>query len=70
MTEAPELAAEDLLSQILSAVRLSGTVFLQGEFRTPWSVASPTGREIAAMLEPGTQRLGLLHAVLEEELCP
>src|SRR5512142_178292 len=69
MTAAPESAnaAEDLLSQVLGTVRLSGTVFLQGEFRTPWGVASPTGPEIAAMLEPGARRLVLLHAVLEGE---
>lgn len=72
MTAAPEPAAaadaaDDLLSQVLGTVRLSGTVFLQGEFRTPWGVASPTGPEIAAMLEPGARRLVLLHAVLEGE---
>ncbi len=71
MTVAPDSAAadaaEDLLSQVLRTVRLSGAVFLRGEFRAPWGVATPTGPEIAAVLEPGARRLALLHAVLEGE---
>lgn len=72
MTAAPESAAqpgarEDLLSQVLSTVRLSGAVFLRGEFHAPWGVSTPTGPEIAALVAPGARRLALLHAVLEGE---
>lgn len=73
MTDAPRSPgwekdpAEELLSQVLATFRLSSAVFLRGEFRDPWGVSTPPGPDIAALLEPGSHRLALLHAVLEGE---
>lgn len=57
MIGAPSLLAEtpdtDLLSQLLSALRLSGSVFLDGKFTAPFAVSSPARWQAA----PGFDRL-------------
>ena len=57
MTGTPPLVAEtldnDLLSQLLSSVRLTGSVFLDGQFRAPFGVISPARWEET----PGFSRL-------------
>ena len=68
MTGAPPLLAEtpdgDLLSQLLSSVRLTGSVFLDGQFSAPFGVISPARWEET----PGFSRLrhaSVFHLVTE-----
>ena len=68
MTGTPPLVAEtldnDLLSQLLSSVRLTGSVFLDGQFRAPFGVISPARWEET----PGFSRLrhaSVFHLVTE-----
>jgi AraC-like DNA-binding protein len=70
MTEAPKSFAAtpvegDVLSDILRVVRLSGDIFLKSEFREPWSVVTPSKRELTAALEPTAQTFVLFHMVAE-----
>jgi len=53
----------DLLSDVLAHVRLSGSVFLRGEYSSPWSLDSPGPSELIALLAPGAQRLVLFHVL-------
>lgn len=55
----------DLLSDVLRVVRLSGAVFLRGEFAAPWGFTSPGATELANVLSPGASRLVLFHVVME-----
>jgi AraC-like DNA-binding protein len=47
----------------LDRLRLEGAIFLRAEYRDPWSYVSLTGRETAAILRPGTERVVLFHLV-------
>jgi hypothetical protein len=64
-TEAPPDAdvATDLLSDVLSRIRLSGAVFLRGEYAAPWAFDSPPAVELASLLAPDAERLILFHIV-------
>jgi AraC-like DNA-binding protein len=53
----------DLLSDVLSRVRLSGAIFLRGEYAAPWAFDSPESRDLVALLAPGAPRLVLFHVV-------
>ncbi|HXN15247.1 MAG TPA: AraC family transcriptional regulator [Usitatibacter sp.] len=55
----------DLLSEVLAHVRLSGAIFLRGEYAAPWAFDSPESHELAAVLAPGAKRLILFHIVRE-----
>lgn len=57
--------AVDVLSDVLSAVRISGSVLFQAEFCAPWSLASPPTREFAPMFVPNARRMLLFHIVAE-----
>ena len=55
----------DLLSDVLSHVRLAGAMFLRGEYSAPWSLDSPDAADLVALLAPGAERLILFHIVNE-----
>jgi AraC-like DNA-binding protein len=69
LIEAPEapaaLAEADLLSDVLSHVRLCGAIFLRGEYSAPWAFDSPESDELRKMLAPGAERLVLFHIIRE-----
>lgn len=53
----------DVLSDILQSLRLSGAIFLRGEFRSPWGVSAPTAAEMAQLLRPGMGYTLVFHIV-------
>jgi AraC-like DNA-binding protein len=55
----------DLLSEVLSHVRLSGAVFLRGEYAAPWAFDSPESHGLIQVLAPGAERLILFHIIRE-----
>jgi AraC-like DNA-binding protein len=55
----------DLLSDVLAHIRLSGAVFLRGEYSAPWAFETPGAKGLAALLSPGTVRLVLFHVMRE-----
>ncbi|CAM5765036.1 AraC family transcriptional regulator [Labrys miyagiensis] len=69
LIETPDVAVAtqrvDLLSDILAHIRLSGAVFLRGEYSAPWALASPEHPDLVALLAPGTARLILFHIIRE-----
>ena len=67
---APALPASDrtaLLSDVLRHIRLTGSVFLQGEYSSAWALDSPDSSDIIKMLAPQAHRLILFHFVREGE---
>ncbi|KAA3449570.1 AraC family transcriptional regulator [Mesorhizobium sp. SARCC-RB16n] len=56
---------QDLLLDVLSQVRLSGSIFLMGEYRAPWALDSPEAADMAKLLAVGSKRLILFHIVQE-----
>jgi AraC-like DNA-binding protein len=57
----------DVLSDVLRVVRLSGAVFFNAEFSSPWSISSPRGDELAAMILPSAECVALFHVLVEGE---
>lgn len=55
----------DALSEALRSVRMTGAIFLNAEFRQPWSFAAPLAQQAAPVLAPGTERLINYHLVVE-----
>ncbi len=45
----------DVLSEVLSAVRLTGSVFFDVTARSPWVAEAPPSAEIADAVMPGAQ---------------
>lgn len=58
----------DALTDVLRAMRLSGAVFLEGEFTAPWCVSSQVGPEDCRLFMPPPARLIAYHYVLEGRL--
>ena len=56
--------ATDVLSDVLSAVHLSGAVFFDFELSSPWVLEAPPSREIAATVMPGAERVIEFHLML------
>ncbi len=54
----------DVLSDVLSAVRLSGAIFFDIDAGTPWVGESPRARTIANAIMPGAQHIISFHAAL------
>lgn len=52
-----------LLADVLSHVRLSGAIFMRGEYGEPWAFETPETRQLSAMLAQGFERLIPFHAV-------
>jgi AraC-like DNA-binding protein len=67
--ETPRVAAaadrSRLLSDVLAQVRLSGALFLKGEYSTPWAFDSPGNCALIDLLCPGAERLIVFHTVRE-----
>jgi AraC-like DNA-binding protein len=55
----------DVLSDVLSAVRLTGAIFFDWQLREPWVGESPHGDLIAGRVMPEAEHVILFHAVLE-----
>jgi len=60
---APERQQSGLLSDVLSRIRLSGAMFLRGEYAAPWAFDSPERDDLVALLAPGAERLVLFHVI-------
>ena len=52
---------EDVLSDVLGAVRLTGAVYFDFELRAPWVAEAPPSRDIVSVVMPGAQRLIEYH---------
>ena len=68
MTGTPELMpqtprATDLLSDLLSTVRLSGAVLFRAEFREPWAVGVPDASRLAGALPFRTEHVIPFHVI-------
>jgi AraC-like DNA-binding protein len=57
----PSLA--DTFDAALGGLRLAGAIFLRAEYREPWAYESLSGRDTAAILRPGSERVVLFHLV-------
>jgi AraC-like DNA-binding protein len=55
----------DALSDVLRAVRLSGAVYLNGNFTTPWCVETRTDAALCAAFLPGSKRVVSYHLITE-----
>ena len=54
---------EDVLSDVLRAIRLTGAAFFDFQLRAPWAAAAPPSHEIAASVMPGAQRVIEYHVI-------
>ena len=52
-----------LLSDLLTHIRLSGALFLRGNYSEPWAFDSPGNCDLAAILSPDAERLLVFHTV-------
>lgn len=60
--------AVDLLSDVLTLVRLTGALIFRVDFHGPWGVAGhPTLEKFAPLLPPGTNQVMAFHVVLDGE---
>lgn len=57
----------DVLSDVLSAVRLSGSVFFDVSARSPWVAEAPPSAQIANSVTPGAQHAIEYHVVTRGE---
>ncbi|HXW05774.1 MAG TPA: AraC family transcriptional regulator [Vicinamibacterales bacterium] len=57
----------DVLSDVLRAVRLSGSVFFTAEFSSPWSLESPNPDLLAAIVLPESEYVSFFHILIEGE---
>lgn len=55
----------DVLSDVLRAVRLCGSVFFTAEFSSPWAVNSPNPELLASIVLPDAEHMSLFHIVTE-----
>jgi len=53
----------DVLSDVLSRVRLTGAVFFDFELSSPWVAEAPAACQIAAAVMPGAQRVLEYHVI-------
>ena len=53
----------DVLSDVLRAVRLTGAVYFDFDFSSPWVVEAPPSREIVGKVIPGAQRVIEFHLI-------
>jgi len=59
--------SSDVLSDVLSAVRLTGAVYFDFDLSSPWVAETPPAREIAATVMPGAQRVIEYHVIARGE---
>lgn len=55
----------DVLSEVLSAVRLQGALFFHGEFSAPWCISSSGAEGIAPLVSPRAAHLIPFHFLTE-----
>ena len=55
----------DVLSDVLSAVRLTGAIFFDNTFHDPWVVETPRASVIASRVMPDSQYVFSFHTLLE-----
>jgi len=69
MTDTPKFLPgtpnTDLLSDVLSRVRLDSAIFLRGEFSAPWGFTSTDAATLAQVVSPSAKRLVLMHLAVE-----
>jgi AraC-like DNA-binding protein len=57
--------APDVLSELLSVIRLDSAIFFNAEFTEPWRVVSKRAEELTPMFAPGTAHVIIYHLVVE-----
>jgi hypothetical protein len=62
LTETPP-DGRDLLSDLLGGMHLSGMVLFRAEFREPWSVVAPDGRNLGKVLPFHTEHIIPFHII-------
>ena len=55
----------DVLSEILSLIKLEGALFFNGEFTAPWCFSAPSSDVIGSYLSPQSEHLIIYHFVTE-----
>jgi AraC-like DNA-binding protein len=55
----------DVVPEVLDLVRLTGAIFLQADFRSPWAYWAPPGQDFAEAMLPGAGSLVLFHIIGE-----
>ena len=55
----------DVLSDVLRAVRLCGSVFFTAEFSSPWALDSPHPDLLATIVMPEAEHVSLFHILME-----
>ena len=55
----------DVLSNVLRAVRLCGSVFFTAEFSAPWALESPNPDLLATIVMPEAEHVSLFHILIE-----
>lgn len=55
----------DVLSEVLSAIKLHGALFFHGEFSAPWCISSTGAAGIAPLISPRAQHLIPFHYLAE-----
>jgi AraC-like DNA-binding protein len=58
----------DALSEALSAVHMTGAIFLDAEFTAPWGVSVPAAERLASVLAPTAEHIVNFHLVIEGEM--
>ena len=57
----------DVLSDVLRAVRLCGSVFFTAEFSSPWALESPNPELLATIVLPEAEHVSFFHILTEGE---
>lgn len=69
LIDQPAIAATerlpDVLADMLARVRLTGSLFILGDYNAPWALDVPGAADMAGMLALGARRLILIHIVEE-----
>ncbi len=69
LIDSPENTSDKgtLLDNVLASVRLTGAIFLRGEYTAPWAYESPPSSDLVGILGPRAERLILFHVIAEGE---
>jgi AraC-like DNA-binding protein len=65
LSETPNRASADVLSDLLAGMHLSGVVLFSTEFREPWGLVSPPACELSRMLPFRTEHIIPFHIIAE-----
>ena len=55
--------SDELITDLLSHIRLSGALFLRGRWSAPWAMESPGNCDLVDLLTPEAERLLVFHTV-------